>query len=372
MSESPPPPPPPSSSSSSSTTDARAALLAKLEEQQERNRHLRARMELQEAKRAELQLHVRETVVVAEQEEEAITNNLLRRLDSLHRERTTLATQLTDEERVKQEQESKLSQLKKNRSAIEGQLRSEETVIRERLERQLRSLQSQRQFIVEKTKEEATTLKQLRDCVERLQQEACSLNPSSPLSPPPPLAPLLYSDDSELGGSKSLLTAAADGSGLAATGGSGGSTTKSPHSHSRGGVVNDPSMMHCLESEIAVVEALRDEAVQRAATNQQRVAELEQQIAAAERACEEQHALLDAVRSELSAATAAANELHANNEVIAEWMMDREMFAHTGHLRSSSVCSNASTRTVETSVSDWTDSTPHVLHRESLVKSTTQ
>lgn len=341
---------------SSTTTTERSLLLAKLEEQQERHRRLRAKVELQEARRAEMQVHIKETLVVAEQEEEAITNHLLRRLDSLYRERTSLATQLSDEETIKQQQEQKLLQLKKSRMAMESELRQEETTIRERLERQLRSLQSQREFITEKTAEEATTLRQLRDCVERLQREAtCAALQTSPSS-------------TDRGGTPSRGLAEADSAIGSVECSSSNHRSDTPQSSLTSTTLNDPTMTHCLESEIAVVEALRDEAATRAASYSQRVVELKKSIAEAERTCEAQRVALDAVRHELSCTTNAANELHANNEVIAEWMMDREMFGHTAHLRSSSVCSNASTRTVETSASDWTESTPHVLHRNDATK----
>lgn len=380
---------------------SRQALELRLEATRERNRKLRAQLDMQSVKNSELQASLVASSVAAEVEEEHISNSLLRRLDSLRKDKDHLDAQLQQEERRKEEQEMLLSRLKNNRVALERHLRQEEVEIADKLQKQLHHTHLQRLELQSKVTAESATLQQLHDCIRSLRD---GFHPSPALSPakqpPPPLSSVhlggsmtCHSDPQEATGADGLIAplSCSTTSALRASGAAEGvgetadasplanrspSTTSASASGARegGNAVTTPlggstsysegtpltyrrsftadnGMLRLLESEIQVAESLRKDAERRVREHGERVAKLKEDILDAERAREAQRTSVDQMRAELVRTTSAVSELHANQEVALEWNLDRELLGGGGpsghhHYRSSSVCSTVSSHSL--------------------------
>ncbi|CUG87723.1 Hypothetical protein, putative [Bodo saltans] len=376
----------------------RKDLELRLEAMREKNRKLRAQLDIQHTKNDELHASLVASSVSVEMEEEHISNCLLRRLESLRKDKDQLDAQLLQEEKHKEEKEHLLQKLKKNRVALERHLRLEEVEIADKLQKQLHHTQLQRMELQSKVTAESATLQQLHDCIQSL-RDGCRPSPAlSPAKqpPPPPLSMHLggsmtcHSDPQEgSSGTDGLMIAplscsttlsvlrastggvgdtAMDASPLgcrspstvsAVAGGSreGGNTVTTPLGgsmysegtplSSRRSFTADNGMLRLLESEIQVAESLRRDAERRVKEYGERVTKLKHEIADAESTREAQRATSDSMRAELLRTTSAVSEIHANQEVAAEWTLDREVLiggAH--HPRSSSLCSTVSSHSL--------------------------
>lgn len=370
-------------STDSESSAGRRALELRLEAMQERNRKLRAQLDIQHTKNEELHAALVESSVVAEVEEEHISNGLLRRLESLRKDKDQLDAQLQKEEKQKGEKEQLLLRLKKNRTALERHLRQEEVEIAEKLQRQLNHTQAQRIELQSKVMAESATLQQLHDCIRSL-RDGCRPSPS--LSPAkaqaPQLPPLGGSDQQEHSGADAAMTTVLSSSTCSALRSSamvgetadtspmmacrspsvasaaatvhtdavtplGGSTySEGTPLSSRRAFTGDNGMLRLLESEIQVADNLRRDAERRVEEYAQRVAVLQAEILEAERDREAQRASAELMKAELIRTTSTVSEMHANQEVAAEWTMDREILGGCAHHpRSSSLCSTISSHT---------------------------
>jgi hypothetical protein len=379
--------------------DHRKDLELRLEAMREKNRKLRAQLDIQHTKNDELHASLVASSVSVEMEEEHISNHLLRRLDALRKDKHQLDAQLLHEEKQKEEKEQLLEKLKKNRVALERHLRQEEVEIAEKLQKQLHHTQVQRMELQSKVTAESATLQQLHDCIRSL-RDGC--RPSPALSPakqpvPPPLtmhlessttAGTAHSDPNEgSSGTDGLMMAPLSGSTtsvLRSTGAIGDTADASPlacrspsttsvvaASRDGGNAVTTPlgcsgysegtplssrrsftadnGMLRLLESEIQVAESLRRDAERRVKEYGERVAKLKTEIADAEGTREAQRATADSLRAELVRTTSAVSEIHANQEVAAEWTLDREVLGGgigAYHPRSSSLCSTVSSHSL--------------------------
>lgn len=360
---------------------------------QERNRKLTAQVQLQDSRNKELQSRLQSAVVSTELEEEHIANGLIRRLDSMQKEKDELARQLRDEERKKLDQEALLARLKKSRISLERHLKQEDAEIREKLQHQLAHVQQQRIDMQAKVQAESATLQQLHQCVRSLRDVTPNSPAVSPAKPPagaigsttalegssssaPPLfscgaAPVTSDDELSRSPSRSAVTSGdRNTTPLGIASADGRLTPSFPGKVERRSFAGDNNMVRILEAEIAVAEALHKETRERLSDYQRRISQLQAQVHEAEAEREAQRHSLEGAREEYNRTAETLHELTANQEVLAEWTVDRELLQAAGPIRSSSACSSMSTRTVETTASDWPDGvTPRVLHGKTAVES---
>eukprot|EP00331_Platyophrya_macrostoma_P004319 CAMPEP_0176423562 /NCGR_PEP_ID=MMETSP0127-20121128/10352_1 /TAXON_ID=938130 /ORGANISM="Platyophrya macrostoma, Strain WH" /LENGTH=360 /DNA_ID=CAMNT_0017804525 /DNA_START=16 /DNA_END=1095 /DNA_ORIENTATION=- len=338
---------------------------------QERNRKLHSEVQLQESRNSELKRKLRTVAAATDMEEEQISNGLLKRLDSMNRERDSLARLLLEEERRKAEQEAAWRQLQRNRASLEAHLRSEDVEMREKLERQLAFVQRSRQALENQVKDESETLQQLQECIRSFRESSTS-TPTCNTNPPIETEFTLRAGNStprcKDTTSRSLSTASVTAtpplsacsntqpapslpvplSSPSLTPSSSMTTAPLPAVVS---TPRDSGMLRILEAEIKKAEDLHHETVERLVGYQTRIAELQDQVAQAEAERDVQRRSVETLQHELRETVSEVREINANQLVLSEWMIDQKLLGSHGTVRSSSACS--SNVTAETTTSDW-------------------
>lgn len=352
----------------SSSTNARHELEQQLLALQERNRKLHCEVQLHESRNFELKRKLRTATAATDLEEEHISNGLLRRLDSMNRERDALARLLEEEERRKGEQEEAWRKLQRNRASLEAHLKSEDAEIREKLERQLAFVQRSRMAMESQVEAESETLHQLQECIRSFRESSTSSTPTA-AHQHSGLEADVNLNRSSMGEatpsrkeSRSASTTAAVGYPQRAT--LSPSPSSSPPTDGVSTVIpRDSGMLRVLEVEIKKAEGLHHETVERLAAYQKRIAELQEQVALAEAERDHQRRSVEKLQQELRETSSEVREISANQLLLSEWLIDRELLgSHHGGVRSSSACS--SNVTADTTTSDWQERmTPRVLHR---------
>lgn len=318
----------------------RAALEQRLEALQAAHRALTAESLRNCEKLRVIELQNSRAADVVEREEDQLANGLLRRIDSVRKDKESLLRDLKEEEGMKAEREKKLAKLKMTSKSLMSVLKAEEDGLRHKLLAQLSAEQRRRQLLEKKVACESTTLQELTQAVKTLRGgddpvATTSTSPStlgSSGAPTPNKAAQSGGSDAEGQPPRSAAAVAAD----------------------RRGVVTDSAMLQHLQREIGTVQCLRAEAQERIKRYSKKRLDLEQRTAEAVAARQVQRDSVDWMRTEL----ARTHELSANSEVMAEWAADREFFMSVRgrHQRTSSVASSRSTDTSQL------ESTPRVLH----------
>ncbi|AAZ13146.1 uncharacterized protein TEOVI_000787100 [Trypanosoma equiperdum] len=154
-------------------TMSRAELCDAVLDLRTRIRKLRSTIIREREDVAKLHEGMRETYKAAEREGESITNQLMRRVDKVRRQKAQLEVRLHREEALKSEQAQKLMDLKASSLSLERRLQREEEVTLASMNEQLVRLQSQRQHL-DSLLSEHSSLQQMQEFVDRLQTQSTS------------------------------------------------------------------------------------------------------------------------------------------------------------------------------------------------------
>nr|CCC92149.1 conserved hypothetical protein [Trypanosoma congolense IL3000] len=248
-------------------TRSRAELCDTITDLRTRARMLRSTILCEREDVAMLQEGMKETYEAAEKEGESITNQLMRRVAIVRRQKMQLEARLRREEVLKAEQAQKLMDLKTSSLNLERRLKREEEVTLASMNEQLMNLQTQRQHL-ENYLSENSSVQQLQEFVDYLQAQStgCSGNlhhssrrasltsyAGSPHTPKP-------------GGAESMAQ----------------STTDAVPRHLRVDSGDQQEILQYLRREVAVVEAIQREAREQGERYIEKRNELERRIKEAE------------------------------------------------------------------------------------------
>ncbi|KAH8608123.1 hypothetical protein ERJ75_001319300 [Trypanosoma vivax] len=247
----------------------------------QRNTILREREDVEK-----LQEGMRETYVVAEKEGESITNQLMRRVAKVRHQKGLLEARLRKEEKLKEEQEKKLLDLKSSSISLEMRLRREEEEILASMSEQLRQLQEQRKNL-ESLLLRHSSLQQLQEFVNHLQIQSTVSDVGSGVAEGDGFGPL-SAGNGALQFAPTATATTGSCPGFPVAGGAEGvvtevtdiSTIRPPQCLSES--VHSHEMLQYLRREVAVVEAIQRDAVERGERYIERRHKIERRISQAE------------------------------------------------------------------------------------------
>lgn len=281
---------------------------------------------------------LKHSVQDVEAEEDGRTNAMLKTLERMYKQHNQLAAHLSSEEKEKQRLEGRLTDMVAENAKLGDSLLEEEKVIRQKLEAQIKVVETQRIELLEKVRREEASLQAVQP-----QESTCSSLSQSydasvmsakaarPLTPGIIAEPATTSHGAISVSHSAPILPVDSAAPTPLSSRLGSSFCSYPPSTALSGsaLASDRSMLMVLQREIDRLENFRSESHTRTAQYQQAYRDMLEKVIAAKKDEEKQRTAVEETKNKLEKAKRLTRELIASHEMMLENMADREMHARS-------------------------------------------